>query len=154
MWLLRYLVIDLINSWCGMVTAKWGEGRLSVLHWCYSQISNIFSTTLHMGCTRFIHVYKEQMIFVCKIRVILTMLTKYKSAPDRVSRFDYKEIVFILPLWQWLTHWARMTHICVSKIVIIVSDNGMSPGRRNIIKWTFRNKLQWIFNRKSCISIL
>ena len=32
-----------------------------------------------------------------------------------------------------LTHWGRMTHICVGKITIIVSDNGLSPGRRQAI---------------------
>ena len=29
-----------------------------------------------------------------------------------------------------------MAHICVSKIIIIVSDNGFSPGRRQAIIWT------------------
>ena len=35
-----------------------------------------------------------------------------------------------------LTHWGRVTHICVSKISIISSDNGLSPGRRQAIIWT------------------
>ena len=35
-----------------------------------------------------------------------------------------------------LTHWARVTHICVSKVTIIGSDNGLSPGRRQAIIWT------------------
>ena len=34
-----------------------------------------------------------------------------------------------------LTHWGRVTHICVSKVTIIVSDNGLSPGRRQAIIW-------------------
>ena len=29
-----------------------------------------------------------------------------------------------------------MTHICVNKITIIGSDNGLSPGRRQAINWT------------------
>ena len=29
-----------------------------------------------------------------------------------------------------------MTHICVSKLTIIGSDNGLSPGRRQAIVWT------------------
>ena len=29
-----------------------------------------------------------------------------------------------------------MTHICVSKLIIIGSDNGLSPGRRQAIIWT------------------
>ena len=35
-----------------------------------------------------------------------------------------------------LTHWGRATHICVSKLTIIGSDNGLSPGRRQAITWT------------------
>ena len=31
------------------------------------------------------------------------------------------------------THWDRMTHICVGKLAIIDSDNGLSPGRRQSI---------------------
>ena len=43
--------------------------------------------------------------------------------------------------WCWsfnqqLTHWGRVTHICVSKLTIIGSDNGLSPGRRQAIIWT------------------
>ena len=34
------------------------------------------------------------------------------------------------------THWGRATHICVSKLTIIGSDNGLSPGRRQSITWT------------------
>ena len=35
-----------------------------------------------------------------------------------------------------LTHWGRVTHICVIKLTIIGSDNGLSPGRRQAIIWT------------------
>ena len=35
-----------------------------------------------------------------------------------------------------LTHWGRVTHICVIEISIIGSDNGLSPGRRQAIIWT------------------
>ena len=35
-----------------------------------------------------------------------------------------------------LTHWGRVTHICVSKSTIIGPDNGLSPGRRQVIIWT------------------
>ena len=35
-----------------------------------------------------------------------------------------------------LTHWGWVTHICVSKLTIIGSDNGLSPGRRQAIIWT------------------
>ena len=35
-----------------------------------------------------------------------------------------------------LTHWGRVTHVCVSKINTVGSDNGLSPGRRQAIIWT------------------
>ena len=37
---------------------------------------------------------------------------------------------------QGLTHWGRVTHICVGKLTIIGSDNGLSPDRRQAIIWT------------------
>ena len=42
--------------------------------------------------------------------------------------YEYGQIV--------LTHWGWMTHICVYKLTIIGSDNGLSPGRRQPIIWT------------------
>ena len=36
----------------------------------------------------------------------------------------------------WLTHWGRVTHICVGKLAMIGSDNGLSPARRQAIIWT------------------
>ena len=35
-----------------------------------------------------------------------------------------------------------MTHICISKLTIIDSDNGLSPGRRQAIIWT--NAGMWL----------
>ena len=35
-----------------------------------------------------------------------------------------------------LTHWGRVTHICVIELTIIGSDNGLSPGQHQAIIWT------------------
>ena len=35
-----------------------------------------------------------------------------------------------------LTHWGRVTHICVSILTIISSDSGLSPERHQSIIWT------------------
>ena len=40
-----------------------------------------------------------------------------------------------LDVWR-LTHWGRVTQICVGKLTIIGSDNGLSPDRRQAIIWT------------------
>ena len=34
-----------------------------------------------------------------------------------------------------LTHWDRVTYICVSYLTIIGPDDGLSPGRRQVIIW-------------------
>ena len=35
-----------------------------------------------------------------------------------------------------LTHWGWVTHICISKLSITGSDNGLLPGRHQAIIWT------------------
>ena len=35
-----------------------------------------------------------------------------------------------------ITHWGRVTYICISTLTIIGSDNGLAPGRRQAIIWT------------------
>ena len=35
-----------------------------------------------------------------------------------------------------LTHWGQVTHMCVSKLTIICSDNGLVPGQCQAIIWT------------------
>ena len=41
-----------------------------------------------------------------------------------------------VPTHKGLTHWGRVTHICVGNITIISSDNGLSPYQRQAIIWT------------------
>ena len=36
----------------------------------------------------------------------------------------------------FLNHWGRVTHICVSKLTTIGSDNGLLPGRHQATIWT------------------
>ena len=38
--------------------------------------------------------------------------------------------------WWILTHWGRVTYICVGKLTIIGSNDGLSPGRCQAIIWT------------------
>ena len=61
-----------------------------------------------------------------------------------------------------LTHWGQVMHICVIKLTIIGSDNGLSPGQRHAIIWTndvifvnwiLGSKLQWNLNRNLYIFI-
>ena len=67
-----------------------------------------FSLILEIGT-------EEMTAFVSILRTNFTSLM-----PDKKVRVE-------------LTHWARVTHICVGKLTIIGSDNGLSPGRRQAI---------------------
>ena len=77
------------------------------------------------------------------------MFNKLIIAPRLRNKKNYGAWSKSEKLWWWsvyilmpnlkpflLTHWGRVTHICVSKQTIIGSDNGLSPGRRQAIIWT------------------
>ena len=54
-----------------------------------------------------------------------------KWLPHLLGTNELKDSLII----SW-THWGRVTHICISKLNIIRSDNGLSPGWRQAIIWT------------------
>ena len=56
----------------------------------------------------------------------------YASANWAITGFDND----FFPVYPVLTHWGRVTHICVIKLTIIGSDNGLSPGQCQAIIWT------------------
>ena len=69
---------------------------------------------------------------------------------------------FIYNMFPWLAHWGRVTHICVGKLIIIGSDNDLSPDRRQAIIWInagllsigpLRTHFQWNFNQNTLIFI-
>ena len=53
-----------------------------------------------------------------------------------ISIKSWKNRTFYVNTVAILTHWGRVTQICVSKRIITGSDNGLSPGRRQAIIWT------------------
>ena len=48
----------------------------------------------------------------------------------------WQSLVQIMDCSCMLTHWGRVTYICIRKLTIIGSDNGLSPERRQTIIWT------------------
>ena len=51
--------------------------------------------------------------------------------------YNIQNICFwkVPPVLPCLNHWGRVTHICVNKLTIIGSDNGLSPHKRQVIIW-------------------
>ena len=80
-------------------------------------------------------IYSIQRLSVKIIFHVVTTICIIEYLGDVVSNFDNHAIVFIIS-FLCLTHWGRVTHICVGKLTIIGSDNGLSPGRRQAIIWT------------------
>ena len=82
----------------------------------------------------------EPMLEYCQ----WTPRNKLQWKPDR-NPYIFKKMHSTMSSRKWrpfclslnvLTHWGRVTHICVSKPTTIGSDNGLSPGRRQAIIWT------------------
>ena len=74
-------------------------------------------------------------------------------------RSNFRITSFCLPNFHKnLTHWGWVTHICVSNLTIIGSDNGLSPDRHqtnaeNFVDWTLVNKFQRNLNWNPYISL-
>ena len=74
--------------------------------------------------------------------------TNFSEILIRIHTFSFKKIhlrMSYASCWSFclspislnvLTHWGRVTHICVCKLTTIGSDNGLSPGRGQAIIWT------------------
>ena len=80
---------------------------------CQHQL-NYFCLRLRLDFRRYLH---------------LCCSNTFGNVVDIISRYH-------IPIIIVLTHWGRVTHICVVKLTITGSDNGLSPGRRQTIIWT------------------
>ena len=82
----------------------------------------------------------SDVLFILTDRYLLL-----KSSQPSVAYYMHPEKQLSFPQWHiyashislfLLTHWGWATYICVGKLTIIGSDNGLSPGRRQAIIWT------------------
>ena len=90
-------------------------------------------------------IYPGIAIFIIKIRSlnslifimgILFYLCNENLYTVKMTPLCSDICMFLTGTKHGLTHWGRVTHICVSKLSILGSDNGFSPGRRQAIIWT------------------
>ena len=87
----------------------------SVLHCLYSVGNKITTTTNGV----YVNLYKWMVMAAIPMLLIITA--------DRLHECNFIHSFNSL---------SRGTHMCVSKLTIIGSDNGLSPGRRQAIIWT------------------
>ena len=70
----------------------------------------------------------------CHTASILNVFVE-KLFPTKINERVFVRVHFS-GMFCSLTHWGRVTHICVSRLTITGSDNGLSPGQRQAIIWT------------------
>ena len=70
-----------------------------------------------------------QCVNYCESSCLLNVI--YPAQQDPKRSYCSKQL-----LERISTHWGRETHICVGKLIIIGSDNGLSSDRRQAIIWT------------------
>ena len=112
---------------------------LSILYFCNKVLIFMTYTPKWMwrsydpqNKTKYYHLYqiihsnlaRNHVKYYCVVRCTASNIKTFTS-------YQCLNLSFVL-----LTHWSRVTHIYVSKLTIIASDNGLSPGRRQAIIWT------------------
>ena len=77
----------------------------------------------------------RRRIMICNVicvKCVIQIDSMYQSFLSIFFHFGHTHaFVFV----NTLTHWSRVTHICVSKLTNIGSDNDLPPGRRQAIIW-------------------
>ena len=90
-----------------------------------------------------ISINEYSSVFISIIKIIIQLLTENKTY-DLISYLQHRYLHSrkcdgicqnIDLSHSSLSHWGRVTPICVMKLTILGSDNGLPPGRRQAITW-------------------
>ena len=79
---------------------------------------------------------------------VMLVVNKHKSKENGTFCYENKRKFYRQYTFVMLTNWGWVTHICVSKLIIIGSDSGLAPSlylnqRWNIVNSNLKNKLLW-----------
>ena len=96
----------------------------------------IYPTSIHQlfGISRHTNLHQNSLVLI-----IAYETTSFGDV--EINEFS-KYLLFQIKCWYLivftysLSHWSRVTHICVGNLTIIGSDNGLSPVRPQAIIWT------------------
>ena len=103
-------------------------------HWLSYQYRNFYTLTSSILCIHHETCWAETN---SSVLFYLTESTAADIVGTSWNETEHDDVMTRKSLKQVsvLTHWGRVTHICVSELTIIGSDNGLSPGRRQVIIW-------------------
>ena len=71
-----------------------------------------------------------------KGRQLVSIWIEITSFSQRTTKITQHRWCHLQYVYKLLSHWGRVTHICVIKLTIIGSDNGLARERRQAIIWT------------------
>ena len=114
----------------------WGQ----VMHICVSKLTII-------GPENGLSPGRHQAIIGTNAGILLIrpLGTNFSEILIGIQTFSFKKMYLKMLSAKWrpfclglnvLTHWGRVTHICVNKLTIIGSENGLAPDRRQATIWT------------------
>ena len=127
---------QILTTKFGFVPDCWGW----VMHICVSKLTNTGSDNSLLPGRR------QAIIWTNAGTLLIGPLgTNFSEILIKIHTSSFKKMHLKMTSGKWrpfclslnvLTHWGRVTHICVSKLTSIGSDNGLSPGRRQTIIYT------------------
>ena len=94
---------------------------------CIIHDTGIFRQT-NFHTVWYVHVYFVSEYFVFVLTAMNACTDTIDGNLDNYTNTNKNEHLL-------LTHWCRVTQLCVGKLTIIGSENGLSPGRRQAIIW-------------------
>ena len=124
--LVQIMVWFWLREWCNLNETstkrlQFSENYFLKVVWYFDwNLTDIFS-------------YRSTDVMSPLVQIIALCRTSNMQLPEpMMTRLINNQYVYC----QDLTHWGWVTHICVNKLTIIGSDNGLSPGWRQTIIWT------------------
>ena len=124
--------LSIINEWLGMWKSK-----------CWVGSDIYISNDFKLDCNQFVisltfNVDIYDLFFQVKEYVVLSLWSIIIQGMEVINKTSVviellgRHVVFFDKHFS-LTHWGRVTHICVGNLTINGADNGLSPGRRQAI---------------------
>ena len=148
-----YICIAQNSSLRAWTLRCYAGGAALIARGILSNIRSSLCTSLECVVIKTLSNYKDVIRYVCisscKIRKRFrpcSFTWYWVSISWNICKKDYASsrshirkgtAIYVCFMYMYfLTHWGRATHICVSKLTIIGSDNDLPPGRCQAIIWT------------------
>ena len=82
-------------------------------------------------CVIYVREDNDSNAYAMITQLVWTTWTPMSAVPNKAVKLNHS----LTPIM--LTHWGRVTHICINKLATIGADNGLLPGQCQAIIWTY-----------------